>query len=535
MNLQYDNLFIENTSQGIVGILKKTESKGIFTLNNLPITSNNAVDHINDKTISKEENCYVFKISKLIDTIIDHEYKISQDLEQLSSFLPNFNKILEIKRNVKCLLPNTWIKHSYNPFKSYNCRRDVSIIEYIPSKVTFLDYIKKNRFNNVTHSLIHQTILAIFIAQQEINFTHYDLHLDNILIRQCNPRTFFLYKFSYEGVVFNRLLHSNGYFPVLFDYGYAYSKGLDNTNYNNSFFFTHKGYTSFMYDEVNDFKTLLIRLSYIRDCPSKIKELTNKLFLNKDLPITVCKESGWIKNKSSLSIGKMITKKIEKIMKKNNQESKFIYKELEYIIDLFGILVKTPFTYNDFNMKNLPQVVRIFTKEWNKLDKCFSEIFEDDKLNIIKHIFLTINSLIEEGIEQEELNRRFKLKLFEILDDYGKFINIEEFNYGKFLLSTLELSNFIEHATFQYINYYNTYFTYSYSGWELFDSIESIFDREESIPFKYNDKIVMFDCIQKTTLSINLKNEDELVSLNLSSLKEQETLLMECFKSLNKN
>lgn len=533
MNLQYDNLFKENTSQGIVGILKKTESKGIFTLCNLDKPCN-AIDHIKSTNIKDRENLYVFKISKLINTIADHEHKISKDLEQLSSCLPNFNKILEIKRNVKCLLPtNNKVKYSYNPFKNYNCRRDVSIIEYIPSTVTFLDYIGKNGFNGTTYSLIYQTILAIFIAQQEINFTHYDLHLDNILIRPCDPRTFFLYKFSYEGVEFNRLVHSNGYFPVLFDYGYAYSKGLENTSYDNSFFFAHKGYTSFMYDEVNDFKTLLIRLSFIQDCPSKIKELTDKLFLNKELPIKVCKQSGWLENRSDLNIGKIIIKKIEKIMKKDKlKSSKFIYKELEYVIDLFGILIKTPFSCNDFKMKNLPQVVKIFTNEWNKLDECFSEVFEDDKLNILKHIFLSINDLIEEEFEQEELNKRFKLKLFEILDGYGNFINVEKFNCSKFLLSTLELSNFIEHMIFQYINFYNTHFTYNYTGWELFDSIESnIFD-EEPHSFKYGDKIVMFDCIKKTTLSTNLKNNDELALLNLSSIKEQETLLSRYFKSL---
>jgi hypothetical protein len=530
MNLQYYKLFDEQTSQGIVGILKPStdKKKSIFKVKIKPSSCILAVDFIVEDDMDHD---YVFKISKVVDTLIDHEYKISQDLEQLSYYLPNFNRVLEVKRNVKCFIPNK-PKCNYNPFEFFNCIRDVSLMEYIPSKKTFIGFIDKNGFNSCTSSLIHQTILALFIAQQEINFTHYDLHLDNILIRKCCPRTFFLYKFMYEGVIFNRLIHSKGNFPVLFDYGYSYSKGMENTSYNNSFFFTHKGYTSFMFDDVNDFKTLLIRLSFIKNCPTKLKNLAHKFFLNSSLPIKLCKETGWIET-SNPSIGQVVNKKIKKVIKTlfkdESYKENFIYKELEYIIDLLGILIKTPLGPNDFNMNNLNQVVKIFLREWKKLDDCFGAMFEDDKLNIFKAMLLAINDLIEQDLKQEDLTHNFKLKLFEILDGYGNFIIVENLNCKKLLLSILELSNFIEHVTSKSLEYYNKGFKYDCNGWTLFDAIENTVNFKQPYIFELNDTIVMFDCIDKITLSINLEDKDEIKSLNLLKLKDQNSFLLEKF------
>lgn len=529
MNLQYDKLFTEKTSQGIVGVLKpSTDKKSIFKVELKPSSCILAIDYIIEDNV---DHNYVFKISKVVDTLIDHEYKISQDLDQLSYYLPNFNRILEVKRKVKCFIPNK-LNLDYNPFKFFNCVRDVSIMEYIPSKKTFLNFINRNGFNSCTNSLIHQIILALFIAQQEINFTHYDLHLDNILIRKCCPRTFFLYKFIYEEVIFTRLIHSKGYFPILFDYGYSYSKGMENTSYSNSFFFTHKGYTSFMFDDVNDFKTLLVRLSFIRNCPIKLKNLAHDFFLDPSLPIKVCKETGWIETNNT-SIGQIVNRKIKKVIKTlfrddESYKKNFIYKELEYIIDLLGILIKMPLGPNDFNMNNLTQVVKIFLREWKKLDDCFGIMFEDDKLNIFKDLLLAINDLIEQDLKQEDLNHNFKLKLFEILDSYGNFIIVKNLNYGKLLLSILELSNFIEHVAFESVEY-NKSFKYNYDGWTLFDAIENTVNLKQPYVFELNDTIVMFDCIDKTTLSINLENKDDIKSLNLLKLKDQNSFLLEKF------
>lgn len=555
MELQYYRTFNEDTSQGIVGLLKPSTSKKtrnserksetIFSLEDT-LFKTSATDYFfvkDDPTYP----IYVFKIPKEVNTLADHEFKVSKDMEELSTYLPHFNRIFEIKRDVKCYVPNKLKKNkdgtSFNPFAQYNCTRDVSIIEYIPSSLTLLEYIKGTHFSGCVKSLIHQLILALFIAQQEKNFTHYDLHLENVLLRRCLQRTFFWYKFSYEGVVINRLVYTNGYFPVLFDYGFAYSKGLEGTSYNNSLFFTNKGYTPFMFDDVNDFKTLMIRLAYIRGCPQQFKNFVDEKFLKSSkLKFGLIRETGWIKSTIS-SAARIVCKKIEKIIldldpdQSKGYKDCFVFKELDNLVDLFGILIKLPIGQNNFKTKTLEDVVLTFLIEWNKIDIWFNGTVADDKLNIVKKILESINILIMEEEDQivtrkttinkhNDLNHNFKLKMFEIFDAFGDFVNVENLNYGKFLSSIIELSNFMEYTVYAEIQRYKKLFNFHMDGWTLFNSIEKLVEPEGPYTFKIDDNIVVFDCIEKSTSSFELKEEDVIETLNASSnLKLQINIL----------
>ena len=521
MDLQHYKTFNEETSQGVVGLLRplnrQNENKKVFRLNQttFPIS---ATDYffIEDEPTRP---IYVFKIPKEVNTLVDHEYKIAKDMEELSIYLPHFNRIFEVQRNVKCYIPDNQKKSknmvNYDPFERYNCIRDVSIIEYIPSKLTLLKYIKETNFLGCTEPLLHQLILALFIAQQEKNFTHYDLHLENVLLRRCSKRTFFWYKFLYEGAMIQRLIYTNGYFPVLFDYGFAYSKGLESTSYNNSLFFTNKGYTPFMFDEINDFKTLMVRLAYIRNCPKKFKNMANDKFLrSNELKIKFDQETGWIKTTIS-SAARVVCKKLEKTIIKldPNYKDNFIHHELDDIVELFGILIKLPIkAESTFQIKNLDNVVGTFLREWKKIDDWFRSTVTDDKLNILKRTFETINQLISD--EEEDIQHKFKLKMFEIFDDFGDFINIENLNYGQFLSSIVGISNFIEYIVYGEIQRYKKIVNYNMDSWTTMTEFEDLVSTNEPYQFQVSDSIVLFDCVEKSTSSFELKDIDVLEALN---------------------
>lgn len=532
MDLQYYKMFNEDTSQGIVGLLRPLKNsysdKKVFRLNQSKFLIS-ATDYffVEDEPAFP---IYVFKISKDVNTLVDHEFKISKDIEDLSICLPHFNRIFEVKRNVKCLISNSKEKVKNNPFLQYNCIRDVAIIEYIPSKLTFLKYIKENNFSGCSYSLLQQLILALFIAQQEKQFTHYDLHLENILLRRCYKRTFFLYKFSYENAHIHRLVYTNGYFPVLFDYGFAYSKGLENTNFNNSLFFTNKGYTPFMFDEINDFKTIMVRLTYIKNCPEKIKKFTNENFLKSNhFKFLLSKETGWIKT-TIPSMSKIVAKKLEQsiISIESNYKKNFIYCELDNIIDLFSTLIKLPISQNDFNENLLNNVVKDFITEWEKIDQWFSSVVVDDKLNIIKKIFEIVNDLINDVSNDKniDIEQKFKTELFKVYDTFGDFVNIQDLNYGKFLTSIIQLSNFIESIFYSEIKRYKKTFNFNMNSWTLFTLIEDLISPLEPYKFELNDSIVLFDCIEKSTSSFELKDSDVIKALNLSfNINDQIELL----------
>lgn len=533
MNLQHYETFNIKPSYGIVGLLRQTDEKGDLTL-----FRNNTVSATDYFFVTDEPDnpVFLFKIPIHVNTLSDHEFKVAKDIEELGTYLPHFNRILELKRDMRCCCDH---KHSCNPFSpKRRCpgvvRRDVLVIEYIPSKVTLLDYLHKARFCEASYSLIHQVAIALFVAQQEKMFTHYDLHLDNILIRKCLKRTFFLYRFLYKGVTLNRLVYTRGHFPVIFDYGFAYSKGCENSNYNNSLFFTSKGYTPFMFDEINDFKTLIIRLAYIKDCPQEFKNLARNLFLeSKHLTVKFYKDTGWIKSKIP-SISKLVFKKLIKSIITSQQrdyENNFVYKELEGIIDLFSTLIIFPIEKDQKQDESeLDNAVNVFLKEWNKIDVLF--VRRDDKLNIIKRILGAINCIIysqvEDNSKTDELVRVFKLEMFKIFDDFGKFVNVENFNYETFLMAVLTISNFIEKIASREIERYKKMFNMNLmDNWFLFTELENSVYSDAPQTFEDDDKIVVFDCLEKSTTSFDLKDCDDVIAAlnSLTTLTKQITLI----------
>jgi len=524
MDLQYYKTFNEETSQGIVGLLRplnpKSKKQAVLK-SNKPSFLVSSTDYF---FVEDEPSypIYVFKIPKEVNTLVEHELKVSQDMEELSIYLPHFNRVYEVQRNVKCYIPEKKkLVDNFNPFDQYNCIRDVSIIEYIPSKLTLLKYVTESIFSGYTDTLIHQVVVGLFIAQQEKNFTHYDLHLENILLRRCLKRTFFWYKFMYEGVVIDRLIFTNGYFPVIFDYGFAYSKGLEGTNYTNSLFFTNKGYTPFKFDPINDFKTLMVRLAYTKGSSAKFKNFANTHFLKSNrLKIKLDRETGWIKSTIS-SAARIVCKRLDKIMKEMdlNHKNNFIYKELDNLVDLFGILITLPIGRNNYNTLTLKEDMRGFVEEWSKIDEWFKPTSTDDKLNIMKRILEAINDLILEDINQDEFTHNFKLKLFNILDAFGDFINIENIDYGRFISSTIQLSNFIEHICYAEMQRFNKLFNFEsvLDNWSLFNSIEELVGPKTPYKFQKDDSIVLFNCVDKSTSSFELKDDEVINVLNTTS------------------
>jgi hypothetical protein len=413
----------------------------------------------------------------------------------------------------------------FNPFQApLNHTRDVLIAEYIPSKLTLLEYIRKKNFTACSDTLLHQTFLALFIAYQHTRFTHYDLHLENILIRKCSKRTFFLYKFEYEGVLIHRLIQTNGYFPVIFDYGFAYSEGVQETSYSNSLFYTNKGYTPFMSSETTDFKTLLVRLSHLRNCPTKFKKLADDFFLKSNLlTFKLDKETGWIKS-TVASTGRIISRKLESIFDDifdQTFKKSVFYKRLDEIIDMFGILVKVPFSLSTCP-KNLETSLERLGKEWIKIDGWFTKT--DDKLNIFKKMLEAVDELLSAG-QLGECEREFKLRMFDIFDAFGKFVNVETLNYADLLSSVLVLSEYIESVAYSEMKRHEKLFRVPLDSWAILNSFEKALNYSESnYQFRHADSVVFFDCVDKQTSSFELKDQEVVDRLN--NLKNQAEFLL---------
>lgn len=119
----------------------------------------------------------------------------------------------------------------FNPSGKTICDKDYQnktyvLYEYITSlsdkTMTLYDYIisdkiSKERKNANLVNILIMLMISLQKAQDVMGFTHYDLHLGNVLLVQLNKTYKFVYE--YNGKKYNIVLD---YFPFIIDYGRSY-------------------------------------------------------------------------------------------------------------------------------------------------------------------------------------------------------------------------------------------------------------------------------------------------------------------------
>jgi len=153
-------------------------------------------------------------------------------------------------------------------------------------------YLKKiNYDNNLMASQILQLLLALQIAQNKFNFTHYDLHTTNVLQQRCEFNSVFLY--NIDNVKY--LVPTYGYYPKIIDVGSSYCDEVSNhtmLTHANSYDY---GFQSQFFDPLNDIHHSLLSLFYyIEDKKSCFDSLCNKL-KHIFFRLPVLRKSGWKK------------------------------------------------------------------------------------------------------------------------------------------------------------------------------------------------------------------------------------------------
>jgi hypothetical protein len=253
----------------------------------------------------------IFKLSVEIDRSIEHENQVTIDLNKLKEFCPNF------VGNLGCVelpISRTFIyvntpedsdiedesesESDDEEFKK-ECKLFMDDKEYLPTNVLFLEYISPHSFYDfIKHSdkaLINSLILSILcglsIAQKHSEFTHYDLHIDNILIKECEPEAVFVYKIN--GEVFS--IPTYGFYPVIIDMGMSYSKALQGGTMKTSVEHYTKGLQPTFYDKLNDMHHFL--LSAMNELEYEDDEFyylsTKMMYFFRHLP--VLRKKGWKK------------------------------------------------------------------------------------------------------------------------------------------------------------------------------------------------------------------------------------------------
>ena len=163
----------------------------------------------------KGETC-VFKRSNSVDHVMSLEHDVMKLLEKIPHFC-----------RTKGFENNTLFMEKYD-------------------SETLGDMIHKK--HKCCSAVIGQTMIAIAIAQEMFKFTHYDLHVDNVLMTRT-PYDYHTYVLP-NGKTYT--LKTEGYSPVIIDFGYSFAEGL--TPYRSVLEYAHKGFTTYEFDHLADMR-----------------------------------------------------------------------------------------------------------------------------------------------------------------------------------------------------------------------------------------------------------------------------------------
>ncbi len=274
--LIFQNVFKVKGIQGITGLLKSRDSG----------------THI------------VYKVSVEIDRVIEHEYSVLNRLNTMRSMCPHFVGTLGI---IPSYLSLTFIdnERKYDDCDCDDCRIErgeelsdfsgsesemsesesemsgsdeedeeypVKLFDedpdFHPGNILLLEYvnnvslyhISKYGDRNLIYSQVMCVLAAIKAAQKWCKLTHYDLHSDNVLVRQCEPEAIFVYLFDDHDLV----VPTFGWYPVIIDMGSSYVDSVSGSNLKTSINNYKYGLQSAFYDNLNDVHHFLCSLfSYL--------------------------------------------------------------------------------------------------------------------------------------------------------------------------------------------------------------------------------------------------------------------------------
>lgn len=409
--LEFEQLF-KPGRQGIVGILRP---KG-------------------EKT---PKGKYVFKISNEIDYLAQHEGAVSNALNEVSSFCPNFCKYYGM---LTCAVDAKHMREG-NPFhikSNHPISKDILLFEYIDTPGKLSGYVRSDSADaNVALSSLKQVLMAVALAQRLKRFTHYDLHLSNVMMKKCNPDIVFLYVLGDDDVL---AVPSLGYYPVVIDCGCSYIEDLDDGPLWMSMSETHAGFTSDRFDPIADAKLLLItaggemkdmRLSKSRKLWTVVKNIFSELDLNW--------HHGW--NRTDKKRG--VTDYVRKSICKHGGRSRLFKLYGHECVQILQSLVITP--VQEESTKDLAVVCRVFFTEWNKIEDQIIDPFYN--LYILKGVVDSarfVRSAYYDVDSRQSAILDFQKMVFERIDEVVEYCLPEDLNFERLLCSMCVLARCIE-------------------------------------------------------------------------------------------
>ena len=482
--LEHRETFKNSGKQGIVGILS-----------------------IKDEFKVKEDNPdLIYKMSQYINYLIQHESSIMNDLNDISPYCPHFCKSIGV---ISCSVDAKYKKTNNNPFvikSNHPIEKEVLLMENIEHSCKLYNYIRSPKISeDIIFSTIKQVLMAITIAQQKKQFTHYDLHSFNIMMKKCDPDVVFLYVLD-DGTQF--AIPTMGHYPVIIDFGFSYIQGLEDGPLWPSMGHTDVGFMSDRFDWVADPKLFLVTVSgeiknkRKSENSVKFRHIVKNIFNN----LTIDWQSGWDKINSKGAMDY-----ISLLLQEHNVPESIIFNKYEhYSLDLIQSLIILPLEQKDYSDMHISY--RAFIKEFLKIERLIGDSFYN--LYILKGIVDIARTVGPDYINQstrENAIKYFRLAVYDRINYVANYCHPKNIHFELMLCSLLEFSRKMEGYLYKIINKTMRKKEREYKKMPL-QSIEQIYGAiEVNIPDEYvytkKTKVFVLNSIDETSDIMNIPDE----------------------------
>ena len=448
-----------------------------------------------------DEKQVVFKISQQLNYLVKHEYNIMNGLNDIKNYCPHFCKIFGI---IQHSVDGNYRKKD-NPFSvhsTYPIQVDTILMEYVKGKKLYSMLKNKDFDETIIYSAIKQILLCLSIVQKEKQFSHYDMHSCNIIMKKCDKDDVFLYILD-ENNQF--CIPTFGYYPVIIDYGFSYIKDCDNKPICTSLAHTDAGFLSNMFHKIADYRLFLVTIS---DELNKYKNSKNSIKFRNIIrnifePLDIDWESGW-DNSEKDNAADQILCKINKI--KHNSE--LFEKYSHFCIDILQYLIKLPLKKTNNNL--IKESFKMFIEEFIKIENQFTNDFY--KLYIFKIVVEAVNDIQDDYSKPQLRNNainNFKDRIFNSLKDIAKFCYPKDINFEKLICGLIAFAQSSEHILYKALSKKIDEMKDGYSQLDTdMEEISGIL--EVNIPSHYefnkNSKIFVWDYSTKSRDKFVLNN-----------------------------
>ena len=202
---------IEHPDKDLTKKIKNLKRRGAESVNGLAYKAT---------LLEDEKEVLVVKHSNREDYDLIHEASVGiLALNKLKSKVPNFSYIFGIHY---CPLKNK-TDSDWCPKKGK--RFPYVIYENIEPSTTLYVYAKNKSVSEIMNVYL-QVMLALNVANKSCNFTHYDLHTENVLMKELKSPVLVAYPYKNKKVYMKAETH----IPMIIDYGHSYFK-YDNRNF----------------------------------------------------------------------------------------------------------------------------------------------------------------------------------------------------------------------------------------------------------------------------------------------------------------